>query len=345
MTGVETCALPICRVVRCHAGLTMSLVLNFFIQAGWDVIATKSYSVATLAILFYDHLLTLADEVKYAWSGSKSWTFWLFLFNRYFPMTYQFWLLATSFGSYSNTKLCDKTSWYPLFMFTICTLLAQVVLTLRVYAVTMGNIPIVCGFSVITVAQLAIGIWMTVLAALKGAEVIPVIPEDAYHLCIFIRHRTLEIAFTSVSLFYDFLTFFVIIFLAARSGRGTAGLKFKIPGILRNIAEDATRYFLVIFTSHFVLLLVMVFARETIQLLPAPGTVVYLPVMISRLMLSLKKAADPQRGTWSFGGPPTSSTNIGAMSFARPQSGGNANGTEGDIHLETQLESQLAGER
>lgn len=47
----------------------------------------------------------------------------------------------------------------------------------------------------------------------------------------------------------DFLAFSLIISVAARSK--TRGL--RLPTILRAIAEDATRYFLVIFTSHFVL--------------------------------------------------------------------------------------------
>lgn len=40
-----------------------------------------------------------------------------------------------------------------------------------------------------------------------------------------------------------------------------AGIKLKIPSILQNIAADATRYFLVIFTSHFVLMMIMILGR------------------------------------------------------------------------------------
>lgn len=47
----------------------------------------------------------------------------------------------------------------------------------------------------------------------------------------------------------DFFAFLLIIFLAIDSKpRG-----FKVPTIMGTIAEDATLYFLVIFTSHFVL--------------------------------------------------------------------------------------------
>lgn len=98
------------------------------------------------------------------------------------------------------------------------------------------------------------------------AQTLPPIPLDAYNLCAFVRHRALEVAYTSISLLYgacdlsqihwmaltlpkpDFLAFLLIIFLTVTSR--TPGL--KIPIILEVVAKDSTRYFLVIFTSHFV---------------------------------------------------------------------------------------------
>ena len=55
----------------------------------------------------------------------------------------------------------------------------------------------------------------------------------------------------------DFLAFSLIIFLAAKSG----ALKLKVPNILETIAEDAIRYFLVIFSSHFVLEMTLALGR------------------------------------------------------------------------------------
>ena len=64
----------------------------------------------------------------------------------------------------------------------------------------------------------------------------------------------------------DFLAFSLIIFLAKKSK--VPGL--RVPTILDNIAQDATWYFLVIFTSHFVLVMTLNLGRVTIQLLPGP---------------------------------------------------------------------------
>lgn len=78
--------------------------------------------------------------------------------------------------------------WFPTLAFAVCTLLAQVVLTVRsecvvivqrhsincrghyhrIYVVTMKNIPITIGFIIISAAQLVLGIWAIVLVVSGG---------------------------------------------------------------------------------------------------------------------------------------------------------------------------------
>jgi hypothetical protein len=61
----------------------------------------------------------------------------------------------------------------------------------------------------------------------------------------------------------DFLAFLVIVTLAVKS----ATSDFKMPQILRAIVHDSTTYFLVIFTSHFVLEMTLLLARVSIPIL------------------------------------------------------------------------------
>ena len=100
---------------------------------------------------------------------------------------------------------------------------------------TMKNVPIALGFATITASQFVLGIVMLMLAAMKGgktgfldggissylgrllcsirprvAQPLPPIPLDAYHLCVFYRHRRLEVACTSISLLYGSLELFGI---------------------------------------------------------------------------------------------------------------------------------------
>ena len=57
----------------------------------------------------------------------------------------------------------------------------------------------------------------------------------------------------------DFLAFLTVLFFATRSGRRIPGLKGSTT--LGIIMEDATLYFLVIFTAHFVLEMTLIFGR------------------------------------------------------------------------------------
>jgi len=91
--------------------------------------------------------------------------------------------------SYLPVNRCDKTAFYSILSFVICTLLAQVVLTVRlehysiavqrlqvdfrecyhrIYAVAKKNIPIAIGFVIITISQLVLGICLVVFAARNG---------------------------------------------------------------------------------------------------------------------------------------------------------------------------------
>jgi len=113
------------------------------------------------------------------------------------------------------------------------------------------------------------------------AQQLPPIHFSAYQLCVFTRHRKVEIAYTAISLLYgslfsevfhlssfinittDTLAFLVIVVLAVRAGLNGA----KVPRILRSIVQDTTLYFLVIFTSHFVLVMTLLFARVSLSII------------------------------------------------------------------------------
>ncbi|KAF9789657.1 hypothetical protein BJ322DRAFT_1018258 [Thelephora terrestris] len=248
----------------------MSSDLEVLIQIGDTILSIKYYAIATCTILFYDHLLTLADE---------------------------------------------------LWQITVCHR--------RIYAVAMKRTSVVIVFGTITVSQLAIGIWTTTFAAEGGVQPAPPIPLDAFQICIFTQNRSLEIAYTALSLSFDFLAFSLIILLAVTMR--APGL--KVRSILETIAEDATKYFLIIFTSHLVVEVTLNLEQQMIRLLPAP----YIPVMISRIILSLRKAADPLRKNQSLG-ESSDRTNLPSMKFNHPRRA--AKGREDDMTIDTYSRSQ-----
>lgn len=60
----------------------------------------------------------------------------------------------------------------------------------------------------------------------------------------------------------DFLGFLVIVFFAIKSGV----IGSKMPRLLRAIIQDATVYFLIIFTSHFVFEMTLILLRVSIPI-------------------------------------------------------------------------------
>jgi len=106
----------------------------------------------------------------------------------------------------------------------------------------------------------------------------PQIPFPSYIMCISVGQLSGEIGFIAMSLVYgmeflmsfisdledtrsdhppDLLTFLVIIHLAVQSSVRS----IPIPNILKTIMRDATYYFLVIFTSHIVIIMFLTLAK------------------------------------------------------------------------------------
>lgn len=121
---------------------------------------------------------------------------------------------------------------------------------------------------------------------ISASPILP-IPLPVYMMCTFVGQLSVGIAFTTMSLAYgaelllsfvdhlethsdhstDALAFSVIVFLVARSNV----TKVPLPGILRIIARDATRYFLVIFTSHLVVVMFFWLASVSTPSLVTPS--------------------------------------------------------------------------
>ncbi|KAF9645077.1 hypothetical protein BDM02DRAFT_3190024 [Thelephora ganbajun] len=267
--------------------MSLAAILQNLIHAGNDIQSIKYYASAGEALLFFDYLLTLPDEIQYAWKGKKTWIFYLFLLNRYVPILYEIWILVVvwwpgfthevcmhfDFLIHHNATLtflptpfsCNHTAWIEIAIFVFLTLVAQIFLTVRIYALTLKNKVIAAFFCGVTIPQLALGIYLVTLGATNP----------------------------------DLAAFTVIVGFGLKNGLNASAMAMARPNIVKTIVHDATIYFFVIFTSHLVFVLTLVFARPVLQLLPAVGNDVFLPIMISRLMLSLKKTATTENG-WSF---------------------------------------------
>ena len=103
--------------------------------------------------------------------------------------------------------------------------------------------------------------------------VIPDLPFDEYHFCIFQRSRPVKVVYTALSLVYgtsfsviqcphynshkDTSAFLIVVYSARHRGIMRAR---GVQSLLDTIVEDATGYFLLIFTVHILVILFEFFA-------------------------------------------------------------------------------------
>jgi len=298
--------------------------LQQIIDEGNDLAIQKYYKLACFVLFFYDYFLTLDDEIRFVWRGKKSWVSVLFFANRYVPVAYQLWSLSIDSRPTFSQRICDKSIFFTTLTYTCSTLFAQLILTLRIYAITMKNRIVVTCCLIITIVQFVLGVYSTVLAGMNKALQVPQIPLEVFRVCTTVEDRPLSIGYVTLSSGFDLFAFLIIMYTALRSN----SYRWRIPSLFMTMAQDATYYFLFIFTSQLALEFTMIFGRPSIQLVPGIGNLVYFPMMAGRLMLSLKKAASPHGDTWAFGEPTTST----GLRFIDRRG---AAATRDEIHMET----------
>ncbi|KAF9648038.1 hypothetical protein BDM02DRAFT_3116104 [Thelephora ganbajun] len=269
--------------------------LTALASTGERMLALKMIIASMHCLWVYDYLLTFGDEIKYAWSGRRTWIFVLFIANRYTPVLYLTWINASTF-SYTKS-FCQKTKWMLIFHAVVATVLAQITIALRVYGVTGRNRLIGGALFVMVSAQISLGSYFLIRAVIDPIQSVPEIDLDAFKMCFYKRWQHGEISFTNLVIVFDLLTFAVIFVTAKR--RGTTR-HLGIPSILDTILRDATLYFICMFIGQMWFVMFLWFAPEEIQLIPGMVTVVFTPIMASRLMLSLKKAAIEPALSWSL---------------------------------------------
>ncbi|KAF9652176.1 hypothetical protein BDM02DRAFT_3109597, partial [Thelephora ganbajun] len=165
------------------------------------------------------------------------------------------------------------------------------------YAVTRRNKWLAGVFSALIAMQLCFGVYFTVRIGLAPPRPFLEIDLDVFKICFIKRWRRGELVFANLAIAFDILAFITIFVTARRPGVNRYP---GIPSILDTILRDATVYFILMFFSQFLYQVLYFVAPEVVQPLPGIANTILVPVMASRIMLSLKKAAVEPRGTWSL---------------------------------------------
>lgn len=222
------------------------------------------------------------------WKAKNTLIFALFLVTRYLPVPFLIWVVTSSWSPSYTTALCQKTAFLEVVYFIFITFFAHTVLTLRVYATTGKNKRIAGTLSGLTVLQFGVGVYLSIYSSLHPLRS-PQIHLDAYRICLFHGSITGSFVYISLSLVFD-LGAFVIVLTRTRALRTWRG-DSNAPTILDTVTRDNATYFLIIFSSHLLFVLMLALAKGTLSYLPTAGISFFVPMMITRIIISLKKAA------------------------------------------------------
>ncbi|GAW06718.1 hypothetical protein LENED_008662 [Lentinula edodes] len=257
------------------------------ITIGYDLLSTK-VRLKFSSLWSYEYILTLGDEIRYAWKGNKNLLFWLFLLNRYlcliiiiitnvayFTPLFTQEVSSTNYDSrVSKAQLKSKIDLMTSDMLPIW--ISETLVLLRVYALS-GRKQYVLFIAIpLIIVQWALLIYQDVLykdgtsnlgvllfARELDTSAVPPLPDiDAYRLCIAIPSTQIVKAgetFLSLFIVYDGLAVSSIIYFVSQQAKG-----FHLVPILELMQRDGLLYFAVMFSSNFVWLMMALHARPSL---------------------------------------------------------------------------------
>jgi len=208
--------------------------------------------------------------------------------NRYIPVIYRVWIAIMEHYPGYTQEMCDRTAFIEVLAFSLSAWLAQMALMIRIYAVSGKNLPIAFCLITASTVHLGVGCWHMVLLATNPALPIRPVPGLAIQFCTPSRHRALEIANTALSIPYDSLVFGITVYYSWKQAAAHWSLEAS-PSLFHTLFRDGFIYFLFIFVNHIMCTVALVLGQA--HIIPGVGLYVYVPLAISRLMISLRRAA------------------------------------------------------
>ncbi|KAJ7487853.1 hypothetical protein FB451DRAFT_1225710 [Mycena latifolia] len=254
---------------------------------GEDLLALKMYFCGCFALLFFDFFLTLGDEVNYVWKAKKTPMFYLFLMNRYCPMAFCIiTLFAYTSPLWNLEVICNRFSIVEWLQTLLIVVPAEVVLLLRVYALTNRNKYLMGFLTSVILVEVIIVVYAMSLPGTNNALPLPHVPIDSFRVCILYSDPKMDTAYLSTTIAFDSIVFAITI--ACTVSNTTHRSR---PSILQTIRWDGTLYFCVILSGNVVWMALAVNARPGLKLMNAQPSMYLTSVMINRLTLSIRKAA------------------------------------------------------
>ncbi|KAJ7511011.1 hypothetical protein B0H11DRAFT_1956933 [Mycena galericulata] len=233
-----------------------------------------------LTFLYWDHLLTFGDEVRYIWNKRKTASAYCFFFNRYLAF---FGGIAVTVFSYHEVpdSVCKDWNMVRQILLIVNQVTVCILLTLRIYALYGRNTRVISCMLAAGAVLLAVGIYGATGASgnLQHGELGCNIGDP--------RHVAIMIAIPWEAVFiYDIIIFCLLFYKSLRTQK-ESGLRWSRIPMLSLLIRDGSIYFALMATVNLANILTSYIAPPLLVSCLSTFASNMSVTMMSRLMLNL----------------------------------------------------------
>jgi len=149
-----------------------AVVLAIIAEAGHGILQTKFAYMAAYSVVLYDHLLTLDVEIEHIWKRKFSAVSGLFFLTRYYFLFSLTLVLFVFIVPVVDTKICERMLLFvPLGAGTPSSILADCIISLRVYALYERNNKLAWALFLYILAEFSVSMWTNLTPTVTRIDV------------------------------------------------------------------------------------------------------------------------------------------------------------------------------
>lgn len=247
----------------------------------------KESRTAAISLLFYDHIINLDREIHLVWMQDKKQpACWLYIFTRFFALAYYIFdaIPITPAGG-TGTKICAIYLMCDGIVTMLSTLIVQVILQLRIYALYERSrsvlifLLVLCALEIVVMAVL-VGVTMSHL------ERVPIL--STANGCAYQGLLKASSLIWIPGLIFEPILFLLVAYKAWGSNK-----RYPTIPIVRQIARDSLFYFVAVFAELLASAVVWLHAPQYINIFN-PWSAALPSLLGCRLMLNMREAVYSQ---------------------------------------------------
>ncbi|KLO07399.1 hypothetical protein SCHPADRAFT_650413 [Schizopora paradoxa] len=272
------------------------ILAGILTTAGNQILGTKYAILGLLTLNIYDHIMTLPQEIKYIWKRKFTAVSFLFFMNRYYALcVFIIGLIADSAPNF-NFATCSRFALFqPLAGGIPLTIMPDMVIGLRVYALYGRNKLIAVLLANYLTAELGVALWLYLTPGghplnLPGPPDVMANPtlqsveQNADKL-----GNLRSAAFQFMQTIYDTVVFIMIAYKTVREAFGPK----KNRSIKTLMAAHGLVYYAVVLATNLAWALMIILAPVGLKYSLAAPTLILVCMSVNKMTLSLRSFGEP----------------------------------------------------